>query len=510
MAAQIASLRGYLAVCGLSDTGPVAGRQTTELITSQGFSSIDDFNGLTQADIGRLVKAFNMNAATTGTIGFMAQKKLEALAYWVTNQKMRGITLAVANWNADALEQARIDSDIATERKANPQTPKRPGKIATGLDWYNWIEQFENYLAAIRGVNDVPLTYVIRKDQPPGWDPIADASSPEETLIYQVALTGAAFDADNRTVFTKIMEVTVGEPAHEWIREFETSKDGRAAMAVLRRHCEGTDYTELRITEADRIIREIVYSNERVFSFESYTTLLQKAYTTFEQVDQRWPDRAKVKRMTEKMNVPNNYVISHAKEHVTDMLANDWIQAVNYLKTKVAQAFPGANRPGTRNQRNVNEANAGTGRGRGRGGRFGRGGGRFGRGRGRGGRGRGRGSYDDSAAAIPKTIHGVNTANIFRNYTDQEWATLGSEWQRKIRERRDAAKARQDERYGDANRDQRSAYAANAWHRDQSGTAQKTPEDAGSSANEDKNEKGGSAGTKFGRGAYYDTGKGGK
>ena len=368
-----AILRRYLAVCGINNEGPAAGRQTTELITSQGFTSIDDFNGLTQADIGRLVKAFNTNAAATRPIGFMAQKKLEALAFWVTNQKMRNIPLDIDNWDADALEGARIESDIAAERKANLQTPKRPGKIATGLDWYTWTEQFTNYLAAIRGVNDVPLTYVIRKDKPEGWDPVTDASSPEETLIYQVALTGAAFEADNRTVFTKIMEVTVGETAYEWIRHFEETKDGRGAMAALRSHCEGKDFTELRITEADRILREASYTNERHFSFENYATLLQKAYTTYEQSEQVYPDRAKVKRLIEKINVPNNFLISHAKEHVSDHLANDWIQAVNYLKTKVAQAFPGANCPNNRNDhRFVSEANAGRGRGRGRGGRYGR------------------------------------------------------------------------------------------------------------------------------------------
>ena len=502
MAARISTLRSYLAVCGINDTGPTAGRQTTELITSQGFTSIDDFNGLTQSDIGRLVKAFNSNAATTGSIGFMAQKKLEALAFWVTNQKMRNIPLAIANWNADALEQARIESDIAAERKANPQTPKRPGKIATGLDWYTWIEQFTNYLAAIRGVNDVPLTYVIRKDKPAGWDPVADASSPEETLIYQVALTGAAFEADNRTVFTKIMEVTVGETAYEWIRHFEETKDGRGAMAALRLHCEGKDFTELRITEADRIIREASYSNERHFSFENYATLLQKAYTTYEQSDQVYPDRAKVKRLLEKINVSNNFMISHAKEYVNDNLADDWIQAVNYLKTKVAQAFPGANRPNNRNDRRfVSEANAGRGKGRGRGGRFGRGGGRSSRGRGRGGRDGGRGSHDDDAA-IPKKINGVNTSNIFRNYGDDEWAALGSEWQRKIRERRDAAKAREIERYG-GTRDNRSAYAAHNWRRNQDGTPQKvTPETQGSDSDEAKTEKGGTAGNNFGRNAY--------
>ena len=85
---------------------------------------------------------------------------------------------------------------------------------------------------------------MIRKDKPAGWDPVTDAASAEETLIYQVALTGAAFEADNRTVFTKIMEVTVGETAYEWIRRFEETKDGRGAMAALRLHCEGRDFTE--------------------------------------------------------------------------------------------------------------------------------------------------------------------------------------------------------------------------------------------------------------------------
>ena len=75
-----ADLRIYSAGCGIN-TGPVADRQTTEFILSQGFTSIDDFNGLKQADIGRLVKAFNTSAPAMGSLGFMVQKKLEALAF---------------------------------------------------------------------------------------------------------------------------------------------------------------------------------------------------------------------------------------------------------------------------------------------------------------------------------------------------------------------------------------------------------------------------------------------
>ena len=210
MAAQ---LRVYFAGCGMQDTGPIAGRQTTEFITSQGFTSIDDFNGLKQADIGRLVKSFNAGSPVTGTIGFMVQKKLEALAFWVTEHKKRQLPLEAANWNDVAIEEARRQSDIAHERKLNPQVPKRVEKIQTGIDWYTWNEKFENYLSAIRGVDDVPLTYVIRRDKPAGWNPETDAANEEEKLIYQVALFGAAFEDDNKVVFSKLMEVTLGEPA---------------------------------------------------------------------------------------------------------------------------------------------------------------------------------------------------------------------------------------------------------------------------------------------------------
>ena len=101
MAAQLCT---YFSECGMQDTGPIAGRQTTEFILSQGFTSIDDFNGLKQADIGRLVKSFNAGAPATGTIGSMVQKKLEALAFWVTEHKKRQLPLVTADWNAAAIE----------------------------------------------------------------------------------------------------------------------------------------------------------------------------------------------------------------------------------------------------------------------------------------------------------------------------------------------------------------------------------------------------------------------
>jgi len=211
----------FLPVCGIQNTGPVNARQSTELITSQGLTSVEDFRHLSRDDEGKLVKSFNDSTPTSGRIGFIAMKGLQALAYWVTDRMRRNLSVEPADWDTDALQDAKIQGDIAEERKSNPSTPKRIPKISSGLEWYTWNEQWENYLSSIRGVGDVPLSYVIRRDKPAGWDPETDAANEEEKLIYQVPLTGPEFEADNKTVWNKLLELTQGEPAYEWIRQFE-------------------------------------------------------------------------------------------------------------------------------------------------------------------------------------------------------------------------------------------------------------------------------------------------
>ena len=77
------------------------------------------------------------------------------------------------------------------------------------------------------------------------------------------------------------------------------------------------------------------------------------------------------------MNVPNSVEVTIAKSHVFDNYLADWPGAVNYLATKVAQAFPVVTKKRKHGgpSRCISEARRGRGRGYGRGG--GRGGGAF-------------------------------------------------------------------------------------------------------------------------------------
>eukprot|EP00956_Cyclotella_meneghiniana_P038717 scaffold158705_cov50-Cyclotella_meneghiniana.AAC.1 len=81
MAARLNELRGFLSVCGIDNTGPTNVRQTTELITSQRFTSINDFNGFKQADVGRLVKAFNSGNPVTGCFLGHGPEETQSYAY---------------------------------------------------------------------------------------------------------------------------------------------------------------------------------------------------------------------------------------------------------------------------------------------------------------------------------------------------------------------------------------------------------------------------------------------
>ena len=124
----------FLRVCGLQNTGPVNARQSTELITLQGLTSIQDFRHLSREDVERLVKSFNDSTPASGRIGFIAMKGLQAFAYWVTDRMRRNLSIEPADWDADALQNAKVQGDIAEERKSNPSMPKRIPKISSGLD----------------------------------------------------------------------------------------------------------------------------------------------------------------------------------------------------------------------------------------------------------------------------------------------------------------------------------------------------------------------------------------
>jgi hypothetical protein len=510
-AAELAYLRDmYLPTCGIKNNETLAvgeQQQTEEFIASQGLQAVIDFKGMKPEEIGRMVKSHNDSGPLRGRIGFMVQKNLEALAFWVTDNERRNLALVPLTWNEDTMADAKTRMQLMQELRENPPVPKRCEKITTDSDWFTWHEGLENYFGQILGVVGYPILYVIRRDKPAGWDPTTDAETDEEMIMYQLKLNGPEYNADNRTVWQKLKELTQGAEAFEWIRKYERKTDGRSAMIALRSHCEGEDFKTRRITEAERRIKTEKYENEYNYSFDQYSTALQSAYTILEHYEQTIPDRLKVKRLIEGISVSNHSGMLVAIQICQDTYPDNFMSACNYLATKVATFFPKKEKViGKRKGRYVYETNT---RGRGNSGRYhnpGRGGGRGGRfGRGGGG---GRGHGHD----VPKHINGVNTTNIWKSFTDKEWDMIGQDGRRMINQARDAANGRNDGRGRNV-----SAVGThnNRWYRtggrgrggaEGSSTGDDTL-NADAKEEGESNDKGGSAGKMFGKNMYSGTPK---
>jgi hypothetical protein len=94
-AAEFAYLKDmYLPTCGIENNETLAAgqqQQSNELIASQGMQAVTDFKGIKPEEIGRMVKLHNDSNPVRGRIGFMIQKNLESLAFWVTDNDRKNI-----------------------------------------------------------------------------------------------------------------------------------------------------------------------------------------------------------------------------------------------------------------------------------------------------------------------------------------------------------------------------------------------------------------------------------
>jgi len=172
-----------------------------------------------------------------------------------------------------AMKQAIKDCAADSNDKDTDAIEIEVGKVEVEMGWWDWKEKLTSKLESRKGANGTPLAYVIRQDKSVGWT-MAMATSPIEKLMYQVPLTGTTFVKDNATVWAKLQSHCLGTPTYEWIRKFDSTKNGRAGFQALVMMCEGQAHSNKRILLSDRIISldhnkgGSFYRHEYTYSFD--------------------------------------------------------------------------------------------------------------------------------------------------------------------------------------------------------------------------------------------------
>jgi len=490
-AIPFADLHAVFAVCGITDAAI-----RTRIIDNEGFATLADVGEL-ESDQDVLEMAKRMSSRTQGegrvTLGTVQIKHLQSLVWWVRDRRKRNLALNANDFNVAARDAAKMDKAIEKDRRDGDVSVKDLNKFDPD-DFDIHEDAFLNLLAQTKGAQRESLRYVVRAEQEPD-----DFVDEQEERMFQMPLAGPGFQEDNRAVYRLLKSFLIDTAGWAWIEQYGPTENGRAAFWAWSNHYNGQGELSKRTSLAKARVEGLHYKNERSMSFEKYTELLTKSFTTLDKdEDERLSERQKVEKLLKGISTPDAELTA-CKAVISQNYRTDFTGACAYFSQEVARLHGGAQLENRkyRNKRRISEVN--TGRGRGNGGR-GRGRGRFG-GRGRGGRGYGgRGGGGRDAGTM---INGVDVSDPTRAFDNNEWEALrhngGRAYVNQARERINGGRGRgrgRDQGRGGG----RNIGAVERNNQEQGGG--ENQQQGGNNAGRGNGERGGQNGRGFGRGAY--------
>ena len=216
------------------------------------------------------------------------RQRIKSLVLWVKDMDRVNQPLSFPNTTTQG--QFRDALSEALERDRRRRDQKKEGesyldstfntKLKSAAQWEKWTEELNTTLCQIIGVTGIPLTYVIRSDDAAFFDttiPYDDAA------INGVPLTGQMFNQDARTVHKIILKnVHEDSDAYTYIKTLIRHRNGRRDMQALRLRYSSDATKQAIINKAKNELQNLCYKNERSFSFEKFSSKLQKAYDELE------------------------------------------------------------------------------------------------------------------------------------------------------------------------------------------------------------------------------------
>ena len=149
-------------------------------------------------------------------------------------------------------------------------------KLKSQAQWEKFNEELETTLCMIIGACGVPLSYVIREDEVSQFDHDLPY---DESVIQAASLEGDEFRIDTRTVHQLILSNVVEDSdAYTYIKRLLRYRNGRRDMIALRNRYNNDATRQAIINSAKATLENLRYKNERSFTFEKFSSKLQKAY----------------------------------------------------------------------------------------------------------------------------------------------------------------------------------------------------------------------------------------
>ena len=109
---------------------------------------------------------------------------------------------------------------------------KFPEAFGKETSWRMFKKVLKNYLGMKKGINGVPLEYIMCDLDGPGLARTQYAKE-HEHLVVTTPLEGEAFEADNGKVWLVLKDLTLRGPAFAYISHLDRLRHGKRQLRLL-------------------------------------------------------------------------------------------------------------------------------------------------------------------------------------------------------------------------------------------------------------------------------------
>lgn len=339
MVVNEATFRDALNLCGV-----VSEAVRNAICITQGITDMGTFATLSVKEIDAMAVAISKMPRVAGQgqllIPQVALKNLKAMREWTIWESRKGFVLDHETWDEDELEW-QIERMDYEDRVASSkvEASSKPSALKSLTGWRSFWKQFDAYCQQARGTMFLPLAYVYRVNEV--VDPQAhlriDYPNSDVQLTETVALSGKDFKIDNIALWNVLAPLVMDGTAWAFIKSFERSKDGRAAVLALKNQAEGNASEQTRKAEAYKTLQTLQYSGKaKKVSYDNYVEKLQFAFTELLDCGEEMSESRKVNHLLRGIKSDR---LNAAFAHITGtpILLNDFNQANAYIKSMMAQ-----------------------------------------------------------------------------------------------------------------------------------------------------------------------------
>lgn len=318
--AEAASIRTMLERMGFTPDA------ATLITGDQGIDSVDELRTLDDDKASNLCRVLRRPGGTNaagvadpGTkVSARAEDNLKLAVYYVKHQDRVSRNVNVGSITLAAVR--KLVKQRETENShTDPDTPAIDSK-----DWPKTIEAVEEYLRQFRGINGVPLSYVVRKDLIPTTaanDPSTNYSTLDEEMIARAPIleAGAAgtlddlekngpfvdtYMTDRTTAWDKLAVLFQNHASWTYAKPARRTRNGRLGFYGVFNHYLGPNNVDHMASKAERRLRDTAYHGEkRHWNFEKYVTVHKEQHHILHSLEEHGykgiDDRSKVRYLND-------------------------------------------------------------------------------------------------------------------------------------------------------------------------------------------------------------------